>query len=373
MEKYYSAPLAKDRNKKVAEENRLKTFFIKGKVHATSKYSKKTNKGTVEYPKEFKEEYPEGKEVRARSLEAAKQMFVAQATADFDTDRGYWKTVHVNSVEITSATPITAYKAVDKGDVMMKAVKFPKYHFIPSDDKLLENEGFCVLDQFVGIYGPRIKKLTRSYFVDLCNEFYKVEPMTLGQQLDADLSDSEDEEERPKKKKRWTIEQGVSPKCVHFVCQQLDISCYSFDITQKCFMKYLAVNRNHPALVYYCVNNHMSWISDQKQALRLTRQAGPIEQQIKPVVLPDDFEKANPFTNKEIFEDVPIEHLATLKDVVVIYNQHSLHQELDEIIALYNYIPKVKNQKFAITAIHFNLGDRNVYMAIDPGRSATRE
>ena len=84
MEKYYSAPSAKDRNKKVAEENKLKTFFIRGKVHATSKYSKKTNKGTVEYPKEFKEEYPEGKEVRARSVDAAKQVFVEQAKADFD-------------------------------------------------------------------------------------------------------------------------------------------------------------------------------------------------------------------------------------------------------------------------------------------------
>ena len=367
MEKYYSAPAAKDRNKKVAEANQLNTFFIKGKVHATVKYSKTTNKGTVEYPKEFKEEYPEGKEVRAKSLEAAKDIFMKQAAADFDFDRGYWKTVHVNSVEITSATPITAYKAINQGDVLMKAAKIPKYHFIPSDDRLLENDGFCVLDQLVGIYGPLIRKLTRPYVVEKCNEFYGVEPMTLGEQLDADLSDSDDEEERPnKRKKRWTIEQGVSPKCVQFICQELDISCYSFDITQKCFMKHVSVNHNYPALVYYCVNNHMYWISDKKQALSLTRRARPVESKIKSVVLPDDFEKANPFTDKEIFEDVPTEHLSTLKDVVVIYNQHNLNRELDEIIALYNYIPKVKNQKFAITAIHFNLDDRNVYLAIDP-------
>ena len=30
MEKYYSAPATKDRNKKVAEANQLKTFFHKG-------------------------------------------------------------------------------------------------------------------------------------------------------------------------------------------------------------------------------------------------------------------------------------------------------------------------------------------------------
>ena len=34
MEKYYSAPVAKDRNKKVAEANQLNPFFFKGKVHA---------------------------------------------------------------------------------------------------------------------------------------------------------------------------------------------------------------------------------------------------------------------------------------------------------------------------------------------------
>ena len=93
MEKYYSAPAAKDHNKKVAEANRLKTFFIKGKVHATVKYKKTTNKGTVEYPKTFKEEYPDAKEVRATSLAAAEAMFRTQAAADFDLERGYWKTV----------------------------------------------------------------------------------------------------------------------------------------------------------------------------------------------------------------------------------------------------------------------------------------
>ena len=110
MEKYYSAPATKDRNKKVAEANLLKTFFIKGKVHATVKYKKTTNKGTVEYPKTFKEEYPDAKEVRATSLAAAQAMFRTQAAADFDLEQGYWKTVHVDDVEITSTTPITAHK-----------------------------------------------------------------------------------------------------------------------------------------------------------------------------------------------------------------------------------------------------------------------
>ena len=150
----------------------------------------------------------------------------------------------------------------------MKAVKFPKYHFIPSDDKLLLNEGFCVIDQFVGIYGPKIKKLTRDYFEDLCKEFYGVSKPTVTDLLDIGTDSSGDE-----KPPAWDISMGVSPKCVNFICQKLNISCYSFDITQKCFMKYIAPHRNYDALVYYCVNGHMYWISDKKAAPSLTRQA----------------------------------------------------------------------------------------------------
>ena len=150
----------------------------------------------------------------------------------------------------------------------------------------------------------------------MCSTFYGVEPMTMGQQLDADLSGSKDEEERPKKKKRWTIDQGVSPKCVNYVCQELNISCYSFDITNKCFMKYVSPTRNYPALVYYCVNNHMYWISDRSAALSLTCQAREVENQIKSVVVNQgEVERTNPFTDKEILENIPIEDLAN-KDVL---------------------------------------------------------
>ena len=100
-------------------------------------------------------------QVKARSVEAAEAIFKATATHDFEL-KGYSKEVVVNDVDIFSVLDAATYKAKSEGDVLMKAVKYPKYHFIPSDDKLLENEGFCVVDQFVGIYGPKIKKLTRQ-------------------------------------------------------------------------------------------------------------------------------------------------------------------------------------------------------------------
>jgi hypothetical protein len=38
----------------------------------------------------------------------------------------------------------------------------------PENKDLLKNEGFCIIDNFVGSYGKRIKKLTEDYFINFC-------------------------------------------------------------------------------------------------------------------------------------------------------------------------------------------------------------
>ena len=110
-----------------------------------SKYSKKTNNGAKTYDKEYRDEFPEAKEVKTNSLEAAKKLFLQQATTDLKSNK-YSKMTVIEGVDIVSTTPLTAYRG-DQGDTLMKAVKFPKCDIIPSDDKLLLNEGFCVVDQ----------------------------------------------------------------------------------------------------------------------------------------------------------------------------------------------------------------------------------
>jgi hypothetical protein len=46
--------------------------------------------------------------------------------------------------------------------------------------------------------------------------------------------------------------------------------------------------------------------------------------------------------------------------------QHNLNNELDEIIQLYEYIPKIKNQKYAVNRIDFNQNDQKVILVVDP-------
>ena len=97
MEKCFQAPKTMERTLKVAKENQLKTYFIRGKVNTTTRYSKTTNKETKTFVKESKDSYKDAKQIRARSEADARNMFDAEATQDFELD-GYSKDVVVNDV-----------------------------------------------------------------------------------------------------------------------------------------------------------------------------------------------------------------------------------------------------------------------------------
>lgn len=87
---------------------------------------------------------------------------------------GYCKGVTVISAVVSSVTLSSSFTACSEADVQMKAVKFPKCHLIPADDKLLQNEGLlCGPDQSVGMYGPQVPRLAvlaKPILCDLVDE-----------------------------------------------------------------------------------------------------------------------------------------------------------------------------------------------------------
>ena len=167
--------------------------------------------------------------------------------------------------------------------------------------------------------------------------------------------------------------------CVEYICKYFNISVYAFDITKQCFSKYISTSRNYPALVYYCINNHMYWISDREDVLSLTREARDIESKLKSCVFDEDKVKKNIYDGRTIYEDIPIEELmqAKYKDSIIIYNKTNLNKELDKIIELYHCIPdgsNIKNQKSKTTSITIKQekGNKNkflkqnIHLVIDP-------
>ena len=97
-----------------------------------------------------------------------KKQFKSEITDDIEERDHYKKSRKVDDFDITQATPESDYKQEGSGSMMMRSAEHIEYNFIPSDDKLLKNDGFCVIDNFLGTYAPLIKKLTREYFVELC-------------------------------------------------------------------------------------------------------------------------------------------------------------------------------------------------------------
>ena len=50
-------------------------------------------------------------------------------------------------------------------DVRMRSANHIQYDFIPENTSKLNNDGFCVIDNFVFTYGPKIAKVTREWFI----------------------------------------------------------------------------------------------------------------------------------------------------------------------------------------------------------------
>jgi len=359
--------------KKAQNKQTLSWYFVTGivtikRIYITKNTQKSVNPvmhHTTYYDKEVMDI-----RIEARSKEEVRKKADKYFKKKIENISFYEKIQKFVSVEITSILNEAEFVAKPPEFRPMKSAKPVKYDFIPSDDSLLKNEGFCVVDQFVGIYSKHIKKVTREWFID------KLHEMNKGWELDGnEVMDV------------WTLESGVTPFMLCNICRELDISHYAYDASRKCFLKFISKNKNYPALVYYNVNSHMYWISDKNAVESLVKQAREIETKVKSICLEEET-KTNLYEDKEIFENIPIDKLMDYDNCVIIYsngeteheiqvgndiiiekgNKTNLNTELNDIIRLYGYIPVVglKNKKSSITRIHFTHEGKKIILEVDP-------
>ena len=266
------------KTKKAAIVPKEREYFISGSATVKDSYTYgKVNKKT----KLYNNVVPVAYTIKAKSREEAKDLFedYVYSTVNKSNTRGEespdYYTRNVEDVKINNISTDTSFAPSSELTSHMRRANPIIYDFIPNDEKFNKNDNFCVPDTFVSIYSQYMKSLNYDKFIDLCylvrgEDRTQIKQISL---LDVGVEDDDDEDDNTK----WTIEKGVSPEMLYKICVMLDISHYAFDITKQCFLKHLSKNQNYPALVYYCVNNHMYWISDKEKASSLIARARDVE------------------------------------------------------------------------------------------------
>jgi hypothetical protein len=79
------------------------------------------------------------------------------------------------------------------------------YNFTDEYKEFLQNNGTCIVDNFIGMYGEALG-ITRNNFIDLCKEYYQQYHIN------------------------WMVDHGISPKCVCSICGKYDIAHFAFDV-----------------------------------------------------------------------------------------------------------------------------------------------
>jgi hypothetical protein len=113
----------------------------------------------------------------------------------------------------------------------------------------------------------------------------------------------------------------------------------------------------------------MYYISNQEKALSLIRTAQAQEHKLKSHCIDEEYEATeNIYAKKTIFDDVDVNELndTKYKSSIIIYQKTNLNDELNFIIGKFNFILKVKNQKYLVTEIYYNNNDQDITLTIDP-------
>ena len=127
-----------------------------------------------------------------------------------------------------------SFRPRSEAESLLRSASPVRYGFIPSTESLLENEGYCVVDQIHKLYGHLNSRLSRHNFIASCYTYERENvierEMLLGKGVPP-----------------WEISQGVRAQTLNSILRANDISYHSFDIMSKCFDKYISKHRNYPS------------------------------------------------------------------------------------------------------------------------------
>ena len=152
--------LQKEKPKEKPKKRPKKEYFVTGTVNITTEYTKKQSKYGN---KKYYDTVPVAKKIIATSQYEAEQIFDRDYMEGNIEETGVesylTRTVTSTSVENVQVKNFDGVQAMDEADVFMKSSETVEYEFIPSEDRLNKNTGFCVPDVFIGFYSKYITSL----------------------------------------------------------------------------------------------------------------------------------------------------------------------------------------------------------------------
>ena len=387
--------LTKDKmkNKKIAqaleaklkqydEKNKVKKFHLTAEIQRKITYTKTNTKTKTQKQYEYAHDsLLDSRVIEATSEAEARKIMAAEIEQAFEQDEYSGAAKYsIDAIEFIDTVNESTLKTQHPSQMKMKQATHINYSFTNEEKKFLNEKstwGTCVIDNFVGMYGKELK-LTRDDFIKLHQEYYgtfsdtahegneawkkihgdtylECAKITFGKQI--------------KEYDSWRLFDGITPLFLEYICKKYDISHYAYDITNKCFMKYISKNRNHPALVYYAINDHMYLVKEEYKKSLVAK--AKEEHNINTSLL-EGREKVNPFDDMKIIENIDFNDVDKYDDVSCVFmfsrRKHNINDIFDLFVAKYNLIPSVdKTRKTNILQFTHKTDNGNIHIyAADP-------
>ena len=230
--------------------------------------------------------------------------------------------------------------------MFLKAASPIDYKFLTCEKKFLNNNGFCVEDNLIGIYGSLIKKFTLNNIIEIATNFYK------------------------SKNINWDRTMGYSSDCIMHICKIHNISAYAYDIMNQCFLKYVGNHRNYPALFYYAMNNHMYLVKDTDQCKSMVERAKDHCVSFNTSLI-EPTEQKNLYDELPIYENLDITTLGGYDSCIVIYSREketNVNDIFQQCLALYGCpsSKSIRASKSNITKFEYNFNKKHYMIVQDP-------
>ena len=173
--------------------------------------------------------------VFADNQEDAIQIASDKARDDFIYVDSYYMGL-IDSIESASALFIDGDGASEPSGMFMHESSHLIYNDINECKDNDKKTGMCVFDNIIGVYSPYIKKFTREKLIELCRHFFNKPQRDENNIPIIEIQDDSDNEDEL----IWKPQKGITPACLQYICETYNITHYTFDITNQCFLKYVA-------------------------------------------------------------------------------------------------------------------------------------